>query len=85
MPEKGAVAEWKSSATAFLRLCARKVHKNVENFSNCLVFWHNKPDPTQSAAPKQGIFSFEIAKRPEFQKDAFLVARSPASSRAFSG
>ena len=48
----GAVAEKKSSATAFFGLKLRHGTKNVENFSNYLCLGYSKPGPTQNAVPK---------------------------------
>ena len=39
----------------------------------------------KKAALQMFVFGWYWAKRPEFQKDEFLVARFPVSSRAFSG
>ena len=59
--------------------------KCVENFWISSEFGYNKPSPTQKAVRQQQVFCLCEATRPEFQKDEFLVARFPVSSRAFSG
>ena len=84
-----AVMELSQKAKVLRQLfCPRTRHtsiKCVENFWISSEFGNNKPSPTLKAVLQRSVFCFCGAMRPEFQKDEFLVARFPVSSRAFSG